>query len=867
MKKMMKFLVLVCMLFSQFASPVKIIAEEIAKANPIIDEVLVTGDSENEKISFKVDGSNFHTKVDNEDLSPYHYIVKMNLKFKPVKGEIKEQSFYDLKFGYQINGGEVTHEFDNFGYGYNGTYTYSVEIYDVNGIDPSITDYEQYVINNSLTSVASWSEDFVEESIPKELKLVVNGDVEPVMNDEDPEKVDYYNVIDNGNINFDIQYGIGDLSSELLEGSYLKIFINDIELYPYNFKYNVNFKEMLKGDYTFKVYLYDKNGNVLLETNELIKNNVGIEDKTLYYQNEHFDFYNRVISSTLLSESELLTLYPTHSYEKDFIDKKPIDEQTSWDLGYTANSFHKYNDTDENYTSIISKLEGIVNAENGNKITVSDIVSKIKNDEYFKDFNIFVTDKNGNTLNNDVVIGTSMQLNLIYGDAKITYNFVVSGDIDDGYVTDYEVRSAINHSISLSYLSSINMYALDVNDDNKVDLLDVTLLAGSIHEGRWLSEGNEINDLNSNLVLSSKNNSVIRKGDTFYVDYLIKGYENGQYINGIEGILDYDKDVFELVGVTANNEFGNYGNMNFASGKFMYATGETYSEESVLLTFAFKAKQEGKFELSVKEDRAASDGTAVTLKNDTEIMVKIDRPLSSNNDIVNVKPSTGSFDKPWNKDVLEYTLYVDSWVNSITLEGLLGDKYAKTFGFREYLLTGDVTVITLSVVAENGEIKTYKITVKKVYPKSSNNYLSNLEIEGYDIDFNKNNLEYKIKVDSSVNSLNITASAEDANARVVIYGNDNFKEGENTVTIVVTAEDGSERTYKILVDKESKKSVEETNKSEDEENNQLEKTVVIILIILVIVGLLYLIFKKDDADIMIIKSSDESNNKKNDNKK
>ena len=188
-----------------------------------------------------------------------------------------------------------------------------------------------------------------------------------------------------------------------------------------------------------------------------------------------------------------------------------------------------------------------------------------------------------------------------------------------------------------------------------------------------------------------------------------------------------------------------------------------------------------------------------------------------------------------------------------------------TLAFKEYTLTGDTTVITLPVVAENGDIKSYTINVVKVYPKSTNNYLSKLEIEGYEIDFNKDTLEYNIKVSSDVETLDITAVAEDSSARVNIYGNSNFKEGENTVTVVVTAEDGSERTYTITVDKEAKKEVvkEEETKEEENGNNQLEKTIIIILIILVIIGLLYLIFKKDEEEDIIVTSNKNNNNNKN----
>ena len=177
-------------------------------------------------------------------------------------------------------------------------------------------------------------------------------------------------------------------------------------------------------------------------------------------------------------------------------------------------------------------------------------------------------------------------------------------------------------------------------------------------------------------------------------------------------------------------------------------------------------------------------------------------------------------------------------------------------GFREYKLTSDTTVILLEVVSESGEVKTYKINVIKEYPKattqimslSSNNYLSSLIIDGYDIKFDKNTLEYEITVGSDVTSLDISATSEVGSASVRIYGNDDFSEGENIVTIVVTAEDGSQKTYTIKVNKEKEQASVADDTSVDDDNNNVEKTIIIILIILVVIGLLYLIFKKDKEE-------------------
>lgn len=90
-----------------------------------------------------------------------------------------------------------------------------------------------------------------------------------------------------------------------------------------------------------------------------------------------------------------------------------------------------------------------------------------------------------------------------------------------------------------------------------------------------------------------------------------------------------------------------------------------------------------------------------------------------------------------------------------------------------------------------------------IVQKSSEARLKDLkvDVEGLTPEFDKNTTEYYLVVDLSVNKLNITASTVDNKAKWAVYGNKNLKEGENTVTINVTAEDGTKKEYYIHVTK------------------------------------------------------------------
>lgn len=96
------------------------------------------------------------------------------------------------------------------------------------------------------------------------------------------------------------------------------------------------------------------------------------------------------------------------------------------------------------------------------------------------------------------------------------------------------------------------------------------------------------------------------------------------------------------------------------------------------------------------------------------------------------------------------------------------------------------------------------VDINKTY--SSNNNLSSLSVEGYDLDptFDKEKTEYKIELDSDVKSINVKASAEDENATVKGTGEVSVSEGMNNIKITVVAENGNEKVYTIIANVEDK---------------------------------------------------------------
>jgi len=105
----------------------------------------------------------------------------------------------------------------------------------------------------------------------------------------------------------------------------------------------------------------------------------------------------------------------------------------------------------------------------------------------------------------------------------------------------------------------------------------------------------------------------------------------------------------------------------------------------------------------------------------------------------------------------------------------------------------------------------FKITVYNNMPEtpcaqptlsgSPNNKLNGLGVEGFTLTptFNRDTYSYDLIVDHSVSNVTVSASAIDSKASVRGNGNVSLSSGINDISVVVRAENGTERTYTIHV--------------------------------------------------------------------
>ena len=102
--------------------------------------------------------------------------------------------------------------------------------------------------------------------------------------------------------------------------------------------------------------------------------------------------------------------------------------------------------------------------------------------------------------------------------------------------------------------------------------------------------------------------------------------------------------------------------------------------------------------------------------------------------------------------------------------------------------------------------------------KSSNASLGSLVISAGTLspEFSAATKDYTATVDYSCSSLAVTANPADSKASVTsVTGNDSLEVGENTVSVVVTAENGSTSTYNIVVTRRAEDDPENADKQDN----------------------------------------------------
>ncbi len=229
----------------------------------------------------------------------------------------------------------------------------------------------------------------------------------------------------------------------------------------------------------------------------------------------------------------------------------------------------------------------------------------------------------------------------------------------------------------------------------------------------------------------------------------------------------------------------------------------------------------------------------------------------------------------FNKNKTNYTITIGENISELNITAVPEASTSKvTITGNKDLKAGDNN-ITITVTAQDGTKKVYTIVATKTAdPVKSNSYLLNLIVENATLspEFSKEIFEYDCgTVGASIENLKILAFGENENVNIEIIGNDRLQDGENTITVKVTSEDGTTtKEYVIKVVKDpSLVEDEEINylKSENDNDSFLRKVynlvrskygilAMLAIILIEFIFILYL-YKKNNKNSVNSKTKDE----------
>lgn len=183
--------------------------------------------------------------------------------------------------------------------------------------------------------------------------------------------------------------------------------------------------------------------------------------------------------------------------------------------------------------------------------------------------------------------------------------------------------------------------------------------------------------------------------------------------------------------------------------------------------------------------------------------IVITRPdnRSTNNYLKSLNVSNGNI--AFKNGSTKYNLDLDSNVTSLKVDATLEDSkasFVSGYGPRTVGLNYGANNVLLKVKAENESVRTYTIIVNRKDDRSKNNYLKSLTISDGALTFSKETLEYNVSVPFDKVRVDVNAIAEDDKSKVVV-NNIDLNIGTNVITVLVTAENESVRTYKINVNR------------------------------------------------------------------
>lgn len=297
----------------------------------------------------------------------------------------------------------------------------------------------------------------------------------------------------------------------------------------------------------------------------------------------------------------------------------------------------------------------------------------------------------------------------------------------------------------------------------------------------------------------------VRAGDTITVTFNL----SGSGVEGITGTLSYDKSLLTLSSTA--QKIGSPWAVEFNGNSFMaYDNDMTKPINSNTAIFSATFKVSGSAATGTKlkvscTGVTASDGNTETVLGEISYTKEVSRPLSTDNKLKSLSVSNATISPNFSANTTSYTASVPYSVSKLDITAKANDANAKVSITNPTLTADATTKVSVTVTAENGNKKTYTISVYRAkdpnYVANDDNNLKELTVENFFLSplFTPDNTRYVIWLPYETETVTVTGIPNDSKASIRVEGGEELLPGQdNEVKVICTAENGTEKAYLVI---------------------------------------------------------------------
>ena len=314
----------------------------------------------------------------------------------------------------------------------------------------------------------------------------------------------------------------------------------------------------------------------------------------------------------------------------------------------------------------------------------------------------------------------------------------------------------------------------------------------------------------STLLVSEDRKPIV--GSTFIINASVD-YGSSKLVTA-HYIINYDSDCFSLAStswpqgaVSLRNEMGS-----------IYIDKEATTpawEAGAFVILSFRANKVCTKAFEIKDNGGATNQQGKSVQQSFASLTISTVESDNNNHLKSLSVVDHPFTSVFNKNDNTYATTVAADVNTVDIVAVKGNQRQKITSngtVKEdendknkvhiyYDLIAGLNKIMVKVTAENGTSNTYIIKVTREHDENTEADLKRLSVSNTNIKYMEGRDTYEAKVNSSVESVFITAATVDPKAELLGTGTKKLIDGDNIFTIKVKSSSGKEKQYTIKINR------------------------------------------------------------------